>query len=260
MALRNRSLFLYGLQITELNSSIDFKGAITDTSARQATLRLGFYALNALAREIKRALQEADPLRIYTVTVDRTVLSGTQNRVTISSNGAFFQLLFASGPRAATSVAPLIGFNTVDYTGFTTYTGSASAGTRLLPEMQGYNYVNPDEIRRVFGSVNVSASGLKEAIVWNEQRFAEVEFKYEPQAKVSLEWTPFWVWAIRQRGFEFTPDISDPATFYEVTLERTEEDSKGLAYRMPEMLPQFPFFYRTGKMVMRQSNEQILGS
>lgn len=259
MALRNRSLFLYNLQITPLNFSIDFKGAVTDTSPRQATLRVGFYSLNSLCREIKRALQEVDPLRIYTVTADRTILSGTQNRVTISSNGAFFQLLFLTGPRTSSTVAPTIGFNVADYTGLTAYTGASSAGTRLLPEMVGYNFVAPDQMRRVFGSVNVSASGLKEAVVWNEQRFIEVEFKYEPESKIPLEWTPFWVWAIRQRGFEFTPDITLPSAFYEVTLERSEEDSKGLAYRMPEMLPQFPFFYRTGKMVMRQSNEQITG-
>lgn len=256
MALKNKSLFLYGFQITPDNSAIDFKGANTDVLPRQATLTVGFYSLGSLGREIKRALQAADPLRLYTVTVDRTIFAGAQNRVTISSNGSFFQLLFSSGPRAITSAATTIGFLQFDYTGATTYTGSSSAGTRLIPEMIGYNYEPPTFYRKVFGAVNVSASGLKEAIVWNEQKFVEVDFRYEPETKVTNEWVPFLGWAIRQRGFEFTPDLSDPNTFYEVTMESTEGDSKALGYRMSEMLPQFPFFYRTGKLMMRQNNQQ----
>lgn len=257
MALSNKSLFLYGLQITPDNASIDFKGAVSDTSPRQATLRTGFYSLSSLAREIKRALQEVDPLRIYTVTVNRTILSGTQNRMTIASNGAFFQLLFQSGPRSASAVATTIGFEIDDYTGLTSYTGGGTAGTRMLPEMIGYSYMSPEFIRKVFGSVNVSASGLKEAIVWSPQKFVEVEFKYEPKTKVVNEWVPFLEWAIRQRPFEFTPEVSSPNVFYEVTLERTDEDGKGLGYRMGEMLPEYPNFYKTGKLVMRQSNEQV---
>lgn len=254
MALSAISTILYGLEVTPLNSSIDFKAALTDLVPRQATLTLGFYSAAGLAREIKRALEELDSLHTYTVTVNRSIAGGTQNRITISTSGTYFRLLFASGPRAASSASGLMGFNPVDYINATSYTGSFTAGTMLQTTRIGYNYLGPDFIRKVFGSVNVSANGDKEAIVFNIQKFFTVDFRYEPKTKVLNEWKPALEWLIQQRPVDFTPEISSPTTFYEATLETSTEDGKGLAYRMEEMLPQFPNFYKTGTMKFRQRN------
>jgi hypothetical protein len=256
MALRNPSLFLYGFQVTANNSSIDFRAVALETP-RQATLRIGFYSLNSLSEEIKRALQEVDPARVYTVSADRTISGGTQNRVTISTNGAFFELLFLSGPRTASTTAPLIGFPTADQTGFLTYTGNTSAGTRLIPNLVGYQYLSPDFDRKVFGSVNVSASGEKEAIVYNIQRFWQVQFKFIEEATWISEWLGLMNWMIQQRLIEYTPDITAPTVFYEGTLESTGAESKGLGFRAMEMLPQFPFLYDTGVMRFRQRNSSV---
>lgn len=252
MALANRSVFLYGYEITELNNAIDFYASPLDApTPRQATLSLGFYSLTSLLNEVARALTAADPLRIYTATVDRTVAGGLQNRVTISSNGTYFQLLFASGPRTTSSVAPLLGFALVDRTGALTYTGNSSTGTILAPTMRGYNFVPPENMQKVFGSVNVSASGLKEAVVFNVQQFWSVEFRYEPVSALA-DWRGFLTWAIQQRRLEFTPDVSQPTIFYEGTLEKTGADPKGLAFELKEMLPQFPNFYQTGMLQFRK--------
>lgn len=251
MALRNSSLFLYGLSVTANNSSIDFRAVALETP-RQATLRIGYYSLTSLMEEVKRALEEVDPARTYTVTADRTVAGGTQNRVTISTDGAFFELLFASGPRTASTSAPLLGFPVVDQTGATSYQGNSSAGTRLVPNMVGYQYLSPSFDRKLFGAVNVSASGEKEAIVYNTQRFWQVQFKFIPEETWLSEWVSLMDWMIQQKGLEFTPDISAPNDFFEGTLEATQADGKGLAYRVQEMLPQFPFQYDTGVMRFRQ--------
>jgi hypothetical protein len=255
MALSATSLFLYGIQVTEFNSSIDFKGAVSDVTPRLASLTIGFYSAAGLAREVKRALEEVDSLRVYTVTIDRTVMAGQENRMTVSSNGAFFQLLFATGPRSASSANSIMGFNFTDYTGATTYTGSSSVGTLLQTTRVGYNYLSPDFMRKVFGTVNISASGEKEAIVFNIQKFFQVEFRYEPKAKVIAEWVPALEWLIQQRPIDFTPEVTSPTVFYEATLERTTDDGKGLGYKMDEMLPQFSNFYKTGSLVFRQRNE-----
>jgi hypothetical protein len=110
-------------------------------------------------------------------------------------------------------------------------------------------------MRKVFGNVNVSASGQKEAIVFNVQKFFQVEFRYEPKTKVKTQWAPALEWMIQQRPIDFTPEISAPTVFYESTLEKTGADSKGLSYQMDEMLPQFPNFYKTGILTFRQRNE-----
>lgn len=249
MALRAKSLFLYGFQVTQYNSSIDFR-SVSLGPVRQASLNFGFYSLTSLMVEIKRAMESVDPVHRYTVTANRLINSGLENRVSISTNGSYLDLLIASGPRTASTFAQLIGFSLIDRTGSLSYTGTSSAGTVLITEYAGYGYLGPDHMRKVFGAVTVSASGDKEAIVWQVQKFIQMEFKYEPEAKVVTQWRDFLTWAIQQRVFDFTPEVNG-STFYEVTLETTSADGKGMGYTMTEMLPDFPFNYKTGLIKLR---------
>lgn len=253
MALKEKSLFLYGFEVTANNRSIDFR-AVFGGPELNATLPLGYYSLTTLMIAIKAALQAADPLRVYTVTANRSYAGGTENRVTITTNGIFFELLFASGSRSSSSVAPLIGFPLVDQTAALTYTGTSSAGTPLVTEYVGYTYVPTTMFKTVSGAVSVSAAGVKEAVVWQVQEFFEVEFKYEPEAKVITEWEPLVEWMIQQRGFEFTPEVSSPNVVIDCTLESSSGDGKGLGFKWKEMLPQFPFNYQTGLMRFRKRN------
>lgn len=251
MALKTKSLFLYGFAIDQFNSSLDFVAAMSGPTI-MATLNTGFYSLGSLMDELVRAMNAADADNVYSYTIDRTIAGGLENRVTIATNGTYLSLLFGSGPRVASSVSPLIGFNAVDYTGATSYTSSASAGTVLITEREPYSYIGPNMTRKVQGSVNISASGLKEAIVFSIQTFLEFEVQQEPEMKVIIEWQPFIDWMIQQRLFEFTPEYNVPNTFYEVTLEKSGYDGQGLGLQMTEMLPDFPFYYKTGKMTLRQ--------
>lgn len=251
MALRKKSLFLYGFQVTELNAAIDFRAALAGPIL-MGTLNLGFYSLTGLLEEISRAMRAADPTKVYTATADRDVAGGLENRVTIATSGTYLDLLFGSGPRAASSIRTLIGFLPSDRTGATNYQGAASAGTVLVPTLLGYNYKPPFTMRKNFGSVNVSASGVKETITWQIQQFFQVEFKHEPEERIESEWTPFMDWAVKQRGLEFTPNISSPNTFYEATLESTDADGQGLSYDMREEIPQMPFHYTTGILKFRR--------
>lgn len=252
MALRAKSLFLYGFQVTPLNRSIDFKSSMGGIE-RQGTLRLGFYTLTSLANEIASAMNSADPANEYFVTIDRTYASGYENRVTIFTNTTpYLDLLFGTGSRNATSVRTLIGFNAIDYTGLTSYIGNTSAGVALSPDLIGYNYLGPEFIRNIFGSVNIATDGSKESIVFQVQRFIQVQFKYEPQSKVATEWMGLMNYIIQQRPFEFTPEVTSPNVYYQCTLEQTTGDGKGLGYIMREMLPMFPFHYDTGLLKFRQ--------
>jgi hypothetical protein len=250
MALTSQSLFLYNFQITSYNSSIDFQ-IVNSGPVLQATIAQGYYSLTGLLNAIVTALQAADPTNTYTATANRNVSGGTQNRVTIATSGSFFSLLFLSGPRTASTVAPLIGFQTLDQTGAVSYTGNSSAGKVLAPSMVGYSYTDTNFYQKVFGSVNVSASGVKEAVVFNIQQFFEVQFKYISQSDWITNWTPFMVWAIQQREMDFTPNINSPNTFYTCTLESTPFDSQGLGFKGSEMRPDFPFAWDTGIMKFR---------
>lgn len=250
MALSTKSLILYGLEVTDFNRSLDFKAASLGPTL-MATLRLGFYSLTSLCEEIARAMNAADPVNTYSCTADRTTNGGTENRVTISTSGSFLSLLFASGPRVASTVAPLAGFAIMDRTGFTSYTGPSSAGIPIVPAFVGYNFVDQDQQPKVFGNVNVSASGLKEAIVFQIQRFIDVEFKYEQKARTKGQWKAFVDWAIQQRSFDFTPEIAFPSDVFEVTLDSSPGDGKGLGWAWKELIPDFPNQYTTGHLRFR---------
>lgn len=250
MALNSKSLFNYGIQVTNLNQNIDFvKELGGDTLTAQ--LNLGFYSPGGLADQVALQLQSLDPDNVYSVTVDRTILGGTQNRITISTSGTYLDILFGSGPNANTSAAGIMGFNNVDYTGSTSYTGAQTTGIILIPDFIGYNYSDSDQASKLFGAVNVAASGLKEAVTFNTQFFVEVEFKYEPASRL-MDWKAFFIWAIQQRQFDFTPNISSPSVVFNSTLERTEYDDQGLGYKMKELLGEnLPNFYSTGPLVFR---------
>lgn len=251
MALRARSLFLYGLRVTNENSSIDFIASMGGPTL-QATLTLGFYSLTDLMLEIKRAMEAVDGTNTYTITADRTYAGGLQNRVTIATSGSYLSLLFGSGPRATSSVAPLIGFLSADQLGGTTYTGTSTAGTALAPALTAYNYIPTTAFRKVFGSLNISTTGEKEAVVFQIQEFFQAQFKYEPTATITTTWPDLMNWMIQQKPLEFTPEITSPNEFYNCTLERTGADGKGLGYTMKEMLPQFPGLWDTGVLTFRK--------
>ena len=106
-------------------------------------------------------------------------------------------------------------------------------------------------MKKNFGSLNVTASGAKEAIVFSTQYFFQVQFKYMPEAQIIYGWQQLMTWMIAQKPLDFTPRISSPTVFYDCTLESTNEDGKGLAYKIMEMLPNFPGVYDLGLMKFR---------
>lgn len=243
-------MFLFGLEVRADNQYLPFR-ASSGGPILNAQLALGFYSLTSLATQIQTAMRNADPYHTYIVSVNRSVAGGTQNRITISTTGPYLDLLFSSAPLATSSCRDLIAFGIFDYTGNVSYTNGATTGSALVTEWYGNNYQPPEVFRKNFGTVNIATNGEKEAITWNIQRFIGVEFKYEPQAKALVDWQVLIDWMIQQKPFDFTPEITSPATVWEVTLEKSSDDGKGLGFNMKEMLPEFPFRYTTGPMTFR---------
>jgi len=250
MALKNPSLFLYGYTVDVSNQYIDFQAA-SGGPTLTATITNGNYSLSDVLAQIQTAMATADAVNTYTISADRTIAGGTENRISISTSGSYLNILFGSGPNAAASIASTIGFHESDYTGATSYSGFQTTGSAIRPLYKGYNWVAPTRTRKLFGSVNISAAGIKQAIVFQLQKFFKVEFRFETESRVDSLWQPFFDWAAQQQDLEFTPDITDPTTFYNCTLESTEEAADGLGWEMKEMLPQFPGLYQTGRLVFR---------
>ena len=252
MALANPALILYGFEVDADNMYIDFQNAPAGP-VLTATIGVGDYTLTDFLTAVATALNLADPTNTYTATVDRSIAGGMQNRITLASSGAFFSVLFASGPHAGATPASLLGFQTLDKTGAVSYVGSVSAGTTLMSVYPGYNFISVERKQEVQGSVNISANGDKEAIVFEIQTFWSIEFKYEPIAKAESAWLDFFQWAIQQKPLEFTPDYTQFNNFYGGTLESTGAQGQGLGFEMTEMLPSFPGLCETGRLDFRQA-------
>lgn len=242
-----------------MNSSIDFKAA-SGGPTLQATIQIGFYDLSSLLDAIVTALSTADVAHTYTATANRNIMGGTQNRVAITTSGPFLSLLFGSGPRIASSAAPLIGFGSIDYTGATSYIGSSSAGIAFLPnqtldvsQLNGYVFVPPTNMQKVFGAQNVSASGLTETISFGLQLFWQVQFKHIIDSYISTQWSALMIWAMQGRLVEFTPDITNPGVFYEGTMIVPL-----LSFTFKEMLPDFPNRWDTGVMKFRVKQQTLV--
>ncbi len=250
MALRDKSLFLYGFSIDNTNQYLDFLNVALGTQIH-AVIPASYYTLGTLATAIALAMNTADTTNTYTCTVTRTQSSNLQNRITIATNGAFLSLLFSSGTNVLNSITSVINFGAADKTGATTYTNSLTSGTALQTAWYGMNYTPPQAYQKNSGDVSISASGVKEGISWSTQQFIQVEFRYEPIASVLAYWDPFIQWMILQKPFEFTPETNAPSTVYTVTLEKSPGDGKGLGFMMKEMLPDFPFVHSTGQLEFR---------
>jgi len=251
MALETKSALFYGIEVNGSNYALDFSVGAT---VYNATLRAGTYTADTLCTEIIRAMQEADISNTYSATYSRFILLGAiQSRITIS--GPTHRLLFATGPRTAVNCANLLGFLVADSTVATTHTGVQNFGSVIEPELIGYSYQPPETMQKTVGSLNISASGIKEAIVFSQQRFFQVEFKHEPAIKLLPSWEPFFIFATQQKLIEFAENRDNPASTIQCTLESTEFDGKGMGWLMREMLPDFPFYYRTGILKFRVKPE-----
>jgi len=250
MALRAKSLFLYGFEVTITNQNIPFK-AVSGGPELTASVPVGFYSLTSLIVAIAKAMNLTDPSNTYTVTADRSISSGTQNRVTIATSGTFLSILFSSGATASASMRDLIGFGHTDRTGSTSYTSVSTSGTALQPDWYGKNYKPPVSTLKNIGAVNISSRGIKEAITWSINQFLEVEFENEAEAKVLVYWPPLISWLIQQKPFDFTPEVSSPNSVWSVTLEKTNDDGQGLAMSMKELVPDRPFLYTSGALTFR---------
>lgn len=249
------ALFLYGFDINNFNQYINFKAANAGP-VLTATIPIGNYTCTQFMQAISDAMGLADGANTYTVTLDRTRMGGLSNAMTVSTSGSFLSILFGTGPNASSSPAGLMGFNSADYTGGLMYTGSNPAGIILIPELPIYNYNSPQTMIEQDGVKNVSATGVKETLVFAKMQFFQGEWKYITDNDGSGQltaWANFLQYATQQLQFEFQPSIyEDPTVFYQCTLESTPQDGDGMKYTLDLQVSEGLYrFYQTGKLKFR---------
>lgn len=257
MSVKDKALFLYGFNIDNNNKYINFQN-ISAGPEITGVMTIGNYTATGFAAEIKRAMEAADTVYKYSVTIDRTINSGASNLLRVSCiTGTYLSLLFGTGTNNANSPIVLMGFNHSDYTGSLSYSGYTNCGTILVPDFPTWNYLGVDSFVTNDGVKNISASGIKETLVFAQMYFFQGQWKYITNFSGSTQltqWQNFLKYATRQLKLEFTPSIyEDPTVFYQCTLESTPSDSNGMGYMLKQQLGEGLYrFYDTGVMKFRQ--------
>lgn len=251
----SNSIFYYGYQITENNFYLDFKeGSGPELSAE---IELGFYTPTTFCQAIKAALDTAGALT-YTVTFNRS-----NRKITISSTSAF-SLLNTTGTHVNSSAYSLAGFGTGSYAAASTYTGAQVSGDSYEPQFKLQDYVSKSDYQEaVDATVNESASGRIEVVKFGTREFYEFNIMFATDiAQTSGVITNdsagvsnlrrFMQYLVKKAPFEFMPDKSSFNTYDTLILENTEENSKGVGYRLKEMYDRnLPGYYQTGRLKFR---------
>lgn len=201
----------FGVEVTPLNRSLDFR-ATSGGPILMATLRVGLYSLTTLAREIGRAMREVDSTNTYTISIGRDTPG--QARISIETSGDYLDLLFGTGTRSASTVAPLIGFTSTDKTGALAYTGTSGAGLTIVPTYPPYDYQPASSIQDAKQSTNEATDGNLEIVSFSV--FNNFEFKCKQILEGSEEYQKFAAlnrWLLRGGPIEFMEDINEPGSF-----------------------------------------------
>lgn len=138
--------------VAGINDKIDFEETVGVELT--ATLTAGFYNYSTLEQEIKNQL-ELVGINTYIVTY-----STSTKKLTISSNGGHFSLMFGSGTNASQSVADLIAFYSINYTGNLSYVSDGFVKLRSCYEELGYN-VQTTEPGHDLNSIKVTINDVR---------------------------------------------------------------------------------------------------
>lgn len=223
-----------------------------------AEIESGDYTPTELAVAVGTALNEAGT-QAYSVSFNR------QNRKITISAAAPFDLLISTGVSVGSDIFSLIGFTGSDLTGQTSYEGNLEVGDFFEPQYKLQDWVSEEDLRKaVQASVNKSANGIVEVVSFGQEKFFEFNMRFITDIdqgklgpiKTNLNGVQdardFLRFCITKKTLEFMPDINDKNTFKNVLLEKTDEDSQGLGYRLKELYTSnLPYYFETGKLVFR---------
>lgn len=255
-SLLTRSVFYYGHEVTEQNSSIDFsEGA----SQLNATLNVGFYSLEEYAIEIARAMNIAGTFN-YVVSVNR------ENRSLSVMGDSPFVFLFGSGTRKGTSASNLMGFNAVDTSSTMNQVGDFGSGSEYKPQFYLQNYIDAENNQeRVASTVNESASGLTiETISYGTRKLYELEIRYitekeqgyfgeiETDLNAQSNARDFLQYITLKGNFEFMKDVNLRNDFNKVLLESTPESREGVNFKLKPFRQNMRDYLTTGTLKMRK--------
>jgi hypothetical protein len=249
MSIKTHSAFYFGYVVNADNQYINFKeGAGVE---KTAIVPVGTYSLTRLLQVVAAALNTAS-LVDWSLQVNRST-----RVVTLTAS-----LLFGTGGNAVKSIAPLLGFNLLDYNNLTIFTGAFASGKAYYPQYLLQDYKDKTETQKLINAtINKSASKQTVSVQhFGVEMFYKFNIKYITNRNV--EGSPaFWVnnssaveeakeflqWITQKYIVEFMPDQADPDTYDRMYLDTSAQDNDGVGYTLIEYVDRdLPNFFESG--------------
>lgn len=259
MSIKTEPIFYFVSPVDNTNFQLDFIEPNKANIELTATLNVASYTLTQLEEEVSRAMN-SEGQNTYTVSMDRT------SRVFTISADDDFDLLISSGQSSQTSIFPTIGFNGVDLTGLTSYSGAVS-GDSYEPQFPLQNFVGFNISKEgISTKVNESASGEVEVVTFGTKRMMSFNIKYitnnngkrsafsaDKNADFVQEAIDFMEFITDKNKLEFMGDKNFRETYDNILLEKTAGSGNGSGYTLKEMYSQkLSGFYETGSLRFRK--------
>lgn len=257
MALKTRSKFYYGPEISANDIYIDFSE--DNITEKIAVIQAGPKSPELLANEIQDALNAVGG-QDYFVTIDRVT-----RLITISAQDDF-TLKIATGSHFGTNFWAQIGFvSSIDLVNQNSYTGINPVGFEYLPQFFLLDYIPPTRNKDTIESTqNETATGIVEVVRFGVKSFVDLNIDFITNIKHDesslIESNQFGVEAaeqfmseiIKKGTVEFMEDRDKPDVFYTLRLESTQKNRSGLGFIIEEKIGEgLPEYFKTGILKFR---------
>jgi hypothetical protein len=246
--------FYYGHEVNEENYKLSFsEGAGPEIIIE---LDLDSYSFEDFIAEVVLKMNDSGTY-IYTYTTDRDM-----RKYTIDATGSF-KILASTSTVLAYSCFDLLGFST-DTSLATSQTSTASVGSVWSPQMMPQNYVSFDDNQSANDpTVRRSASGNVEMIKYGDNKLMELSFSFitniaqnNAYLKTDLSGVEncreFLKYVVNKNTVEFIPDEDKPDVYFKCILEKTQDSSDGVGFKLKELYARgLPGYYETGLLTFR---------
>jgi hypothetical protein len=258
VALKVRSSFYFGYEVTASNNIIDFIEAASPLTNRQAVLKKGYYTATSFFSEVARAMTDAGTI-VFTAGFDRA------SRISTITAPAGFTINRDTGPNSTSTIYTILGYDEGSDKVGSPVIGDFASGLAYFPQFTLLDYLATDKIQEsIESSINETGSGRLEIVKFGLRNFMECNIVFitnqHMAADCPIETNPTGVedavtflQEITKRGkIEFMEDRDDPNTFETLILESTTKNGKGLGFRLAEDLATGDGFFTTGKLMFRK--------
>lgn len=201
--------------IDDSNNKIDFRENSSTTLT--ATLTNGTYTPASLCAEIKTRM-EAVGGQTYTVS-----FNDLTRKFTIAQGGAYFDLVFASGPNVETSVSETLGYDLIDLQNALTYTSvyAMNGIMRLTRPIAMYReapmyYQSPRDVGKIFM--------IDQNTFLREYPLNRL-YQDMPDKFCAIEQSKYGLWKIRVNASVLHEDVRAEVNFIPVTRKLVDNEA-----------------------------------